>query len=323
MTLISLYFSKSVTYQNLMHLFTTKEKTSKLALSSVALGQTILYVPFKEEKQKTAKQSTEQEEGYNYKLLEKVFPYLYTTKTYKLFKEIEGIDATMHLNINSENGKLNLNSVYDFHEKKFINEGQQDDKKKLCQWLFTAISQKTKQPSLFDAFEKHLKERSHDFNDVTELLYINEFSEVFQHSLFFEINKKNDEKIYLTDIFTICTEQDRINPWLFSHSWRVLLDIKEPTSLSQDEQKKVIDSVKKQVNWEKEWDNSLKVLYQKDYKDLPQEIKSLLTTDFEANIFSLLSQVIIGETTSTIFTILKANAKNKPATFDIVRVYQL
>ena len=321
--LITLYFSQSVSYQNLMQVLTTQDKAKQLALSSASIGQALLYIP-KENKQSTAKakDAHQSPKGSDHKLLEQVLPYMHETHSYSLSQNVEGMDATLKVHLISENGKLNINSIYDFSEKKFLHEGQEGDRKKFCQWLFEKISKITEKPSLFNAFEKELQNRTHDFNDVTDLLYIKEFLHTFQDHVFYNTNKADSNTIFLADIFTI-SEQETINPWFLSHSWRILLDLPDTVSLSDEDQKKVLESFKKQMNWDKEWDNSLKLLYLKDYKDLPPEIKSMLTTDFEANIFSLLLQAIIGETSSTIFTILKANTKNELATFDIVKVYQL
>ena len=49
----------------------------------------------------------------------------------------------------------------------------------------------------------------------------------------------------------------------------------------------------------------------------------MLTTECEANIFSLLLNATIGETTSRIFTILKKRTISNTATFDIVKIYQI
>lgn len=325
MTIITLFFARSVTYQHLVHLLTQKDKTAQLAVSASALGQSLLYVPVEDEKKQENKPKNTQEnknDDYNQKLLQQIFPFLYTDTTYKLTEQTEGIKASIDLYVCSEDGKLNINSVYDFAEQKFIKEGQEGDRKKFCQWMFEQISNITKQPSLFDAFEKHIKTKKHGFNDVTELLHIKEFEGAFGNNVFYTSEKTESKKIYLTDLFTVTTEQETINPWYFSHSWRNLLGFNRQ-KISDETQKKLIESFKKQANWEKDWDSGLRSLYQKEYKDLPKEIKSMLTTECEANIFSLLLSATIGETTSTIFTILKKRTIAKTATFDIVKVYQI
>ena len=131
------------------------------------------------------------------------------------------------------------------------------------------------------------------------------------------------QKIFLTDIFTVSTEQNTINPWLFSSSWCKILDLKPKEKLSEEEKKKIFSQVAKTSNWESDWNKNLKDFYQKEYKDLAQEIKTILTTEFEVNIFSLLLKANIGETNSTIFTIVKSKAKDHLIRFEILKTYQV
>ena len=51
----------------------------------------------------------------------------------------DGIDATISMSIQSEQGKLNINSLYDFEKKKFVDEGKPTDRKKLCNWILIII----------------------------------------------------------------------------------------------------------------------------------------------------------------------------------------
>ena len=330
MSLISIFFCRTVSYQHLMHLLTQKDKSTSIALSSIELGQAMLYVSNENEKsnninqgQRTLQQRMEDQNKPKYQaFLKKIFPYLCTNTQFKLTESTDGINAIINAYISSEYGKININGLYDFRLKKFINEGQQGDRKKFCEWLFERISKITKEPSLFTTFEKFLNQKVTDLNDVTELLTIQEFAQTFKDNVYFNMNEQSSQNIYLTDIFTIITDSETINPWFFSHSWRILLDIK-PKKLSKDEQKKLIESFKSKANWDVDWNPSLKIMYEKDYKDLPKEIKSMLTTECEANIFSLLLSATIGETTATIFTILKKQAIEKSIPFDILKICQI
>lgn len=332
--LISLYFSQVVIYRQLMHILITKEKTNRLALSGINLTQALITPKTnqndeKNSTNKTAKLSPEQT------LLSQLFGYWNKQISYTLSLKTDGFDGNILLSIQSEQGKLNLNSLFDFEKKQFISEGKPDDRKKLCTWLFEKIANLTKKPSLFPAFEKYLMSRTTAFNDVTELMEIKEFSDIFYTNLFitFDEQKQNQaadqtpkepsNNIFLTDIFTVCTEQDTINPWLFSYSWCKILDLKPKKILNDEEKQKIFSTLSKNQNWELDWNKCVKDLYQKDYKDLASEIKSILTTQFEANIFSLLLTGNIGETNSTIFTIVKSVVKDNLVSFEIMKTYQI
>jgi hypothetical protein len=323
--IVSLYFMQVVTYRQLMTVLVAKQKTHRLALSGVALAHSVItpqepndQTP-KEEKAAVAKAETNTDQT----LLKQLAPFFNKQESYKLTQKADGVDATLSIAVQSEQGKLNLNSLYDFEKKKFLNEGQPNDRKKLCTWLFEKIASITKKPSLFPAFEKHLASRGLDFNDVTELLSIKEFETAFQSNVFLNFEASEKENVFLTDIFTVSTEQDTINPWLLSQSWCKILGLKPKQNMSQEEINKLFSKCAKTAKWETDWNNSLKDLYQKEYKDLAQEVKTILTTQFEANIFSLLLKANINETSSTIFTIVRSKAKNSLISIEVMKAYQI
>jgi len=330
--LITLCFSRTIAYQQLMQLATQEQQCQQLALSSISLIDSLFTLEKEKTEEPAAKNSLEKQPAPNLeqKVLSNIFPYLHKEKKFKLNKKIDHLDATISLSIQSEYGKLNLNGLYDFEKKKFLNEGKQNDCKKLCVWLFERISQITGKPSLMNAFENLLKKRNSEFNDPLELLHDKNFKEQFSDSIFNNLDsldknllENQKKKIFLTDIFTVYTEQETINPWLFTNSWLELLNIKIKENLTKEDIQKILKNFKMNANWQEDWNSCLKDFYQKEYKDLPQEIKSILTTTFEANIFSLLVKARIAETISSIFTIVKANTKQHLTGFDIIKTSQI
>jgi hypothetical protein len=311
-----------------MQLTARQQQCQQLAISLSDLGQALLTTQEEEKKEgaqaKADQESPEASLSIVQKVLIRIFPYLNKEKSFELKTDKDLINATVSLSIICEQGKLNLNSLYDFEKKKFTNEGKPNDSKKLCTWLFSRIAQITGKPNLFTAFENILKDRVCEFNDPVELLTDPTFAEQFTaNAVFVNFEKNSANKIFLTDIFTVYTEQETINPWLFSPSWQQLLDIKVKENLSTEDLTKIIKTFKPSSNWQTDWDVSLKDFYQKEYKDLPEEIKSILTTGFVANIFSLLTQVKIAETNSSIFTIVKANTKQHLTGFDTLKIGQI
>jgi len=321
--LISLYFSRVVIYRQLVQQSIRQQRANHLALSAVSLAQAVLVPQQNKDESKEASPKAATPGKSEQKILTALFPYFNKEKTFELTTATDGIQATLSLSIQSEQGKLNINSLYDFEKKKFMYEGEPTDRKKLCTWLFGRIATLTGKPTLMSVFEEHLKNRSIDFNDVTELLSIKEFSQQFSDQLFFNTDHTQINKLFLTDIFTVYTEQETITPWLFSRSWCTLLELQPKQKLTEEEIQKIFSTFKIDATWETDWNSSLQPFYQKEYKDLPQEIKSILTTRYEANIFSLLLKAKITETISTIFTIVKASTKQHLNGFDIVKTYQV
>lgn len=71
------------------------------------------------------------------KFLEAFFPSLHQWQTFKLKEGVEGIDATIRICLSCEEGKINLNNIYDFKEKKFNNGAE-----KFLQDIFGRIEKK-------------------------------------------------------------------------------------------------------------------------------------------------------------------------------------
>lgn len=331
--IISLCFSRTIVYKQIMHITNQQQQCQQLAFSSISLAESLLVV--EEEKKGKEKQSSfknlpetnTEEPNKEQKLLTNIFSYFRTEKKLKLTQAIDHFDATITLNIQPEDGKLNLNALYDFTKKKFLNEGKTHDCKKLCVWLFNRISEITGKPSLMSAFQNLLEKRKTEFNDPLELLSDKDFKEQFSDAIFINFEDKN-KKLFLTDIFTVYTNVELdpikiINPWLFSNSWLTLLGIHIKENITKEEIKKTLKNFKTNANWQEDWNICFKNFYQKEYKDLPEEIKSILTTTFEVNIFSLLVKAKIGETVSSMFTIVKANTKQHLTGFDILKTSQI
>ncbi len=327
MIIMSLYFSQVLVYRQLVTHLLKQDRLNRISYSSLGILQSIL-TPDTQDKKNVIPQPDAQaiSQSPQQAALIKLLDFLNKC----IIVQTDSLQAKFFVNIQSEQGKLNLNSLYDFEKKKFLYEGTAKDRKKICMWIFDTISKISKKPSLFTSFENFLKNRDFDVNGVTELLSIKEFNDVFNSELFLKINEEKEstnEKAYialaLTDIFTISTEQETINPWIFSPSWCTLLDLKPKQTMTEDEKKKFVSQITPSNNWDLDWNNKLKDFYQKDFKDIPSEIKTILTTEFEANIFSLLLKVNMAETNATIFTIIKMKAKDHLIEFEVLKSYQI
>src|SRR5207302_419514 len=57
-----------------------------------------------------------------------------------LTQEADGVDGTCEIYITCEHGKININELYDFEEKKYITH-KDIDGKKIIEWLGTRIDE--------------------------------------------------------------------------------------------------------------------------------------------------------------------------------------
>lgn len=268
----------------------------QLALSQIA-GEPVVRQKdapaAQKEAQKNDKRSAEQPTDGK-QVLKQLLPVLNKPQTFTLKQSIEGINGTVAIAIGSEEGKINLNAIYDFDKHKFIGEGNaQGDMKKMMQEVFTLIKERTG-ADLFSEFEKYLKERKYPLNDVTELLMIKGF-EVFRNTVFLDpfapLRTDKKQPVFLTDLFTVESARSGIEPWLLSPSLLAVMNLKRGTEKSIED---LLKTFKERTDWKTDWANSLKNLYAVDYAALPKGISSLFTAAFEPQFFNVVSEGTVG-----------------------------
>lgn len=356
--LISAFMVKGMMHKKLTLVLLEQNELQQFALSTPTLAQSFLafsadqVTPLQDQKsseqdlQLDDKKETEDKNAavdeFPKKLLEKMLPVVNKMQKFNLKELHKDLPVTLNLTFFCESGKININGLYDFKNKKFHHEGLVGkDCKVFSTWLFDKIAAITGKPSLFGPFVEHLKQRKNPFNDVTELLGIKEFTDCFGQAVFYEhvnkdvILKMSKPQIFLTDIFTVSSEHDTIQPWLLSPSVCVLLDMMQ-TSMRQEESeskedKKVdITSFKVQTDWLKDWDTLLKQLYGVSFDKIPEQIRSMFATQFSVTVFSVLievrKQIIASENNIMvrIFAILKQRKlPDNSITYDVIKIYQV
>jgi len=345
--LVSMFLVKGMTHKKLATVLLEQEKMNQFALSTPALAQGFLAFTAEDIKpvekapaEKSADKSAGGDDGAGFakKLLEKVLPVVNKTQSFSM-KEIEkDFPVVINLTFFCESGKININGLYDLVNKTFYNEGVAGkDKKVFATWLFETIAKKTEQPSLLQPFLEHVKSRKMPFNDVTELLAIKEFAACFSQAVFYEPRQmdesgdKKTQKLFLTDIFTVASENDTIQPWLLSPSLCVLLDISQKSDKQEGAEKKVdISTFKPQADWQKDWDVAMKPLYDVSFDKIPEQVRPILATQFGVTTFSILATVarnmVDGENNESvrIFAILKEKKlPDNSIMYDVIKIYQV
>ncbi len=256
-------------------------------------------------------------------LLKVLLPNLGRLQKYNLTQNIEGITATIGIMITSEEGKININRMYDFEKHKFVGEpvpgGKQEAKdennmKKMLQELFAQINEQTG-AELFNEFEKFLKERKYPINDVTELLTIKGF-EVFKNNVFYDPTAKEPKKInlYLTDIFTVSSSKQSIEPWLIADSLGSLIKLQRTQTPAVDE---LLKSFKDKSDWKNDWNKSLKNLYGVDFAGLAKFLPPLLNPVFDPKMFSVLSFATVGKVTVRLVALLEREKSGKDGQVEV------
>ena len=276
------------------------------------------------EEQKPAEQPKEQPGAAEGKqLLKLLWPVMNRWQTFKLDAAKDDIDGEISICLMSEQGKININELYNFEKHEFIGQKkQQEELRNLLKDIFEGITKEAKTSSnLFDAFEKFLKERQDKLRDVTELITIKEF-EPFKNSMFYTpAEGESKKRLFLTDIFTVWSQTPIMNPWFFSSSMQQILGLEVPKSIPEESLK----TFKMSYSWPQDWDKIFSKLYKKELKTLPKGFPVILAATFGPEIFSVLSYGKVGEITHRIFAILERDAQDRqekaPAKVTIKKIY--
>ncbi len=305
-----------------------REKAKQIALGGVSVAMSLLTVKPQADKAKEGGAVDEDQA-----LLKKILPGINRWVAFNLQEDTEGIDGQLRICISCEQGKIDINKIYDFNKKKFVGEDQpKGDMKKIMQSLFKSMKDWTDK-DLFPAFENFLKTRGMPLYDVTDLLAIKEFN-VFKDVLFYappvaaKGEKQTKRPVYLMDIFTIDSNKLTIQPWLLSDSLCALLNLRRA---QDNELKKRTEEVggllkvfKKENQWATQWNTILKPIYDKDFTSLPKDIDSLLAPQFESHTFSVLTYGKVGEIEQRLYTILERQVQQQKGSnphFVVKKIY--
>lgn len=235
-------------------------------------------------------------------------------------KESKSAPISYTMMLGSEHGKININGLYDFK----IGAWASPEKKEFCKALFKLIEKYTKTTELFEAFEKYLKKRGAPFNDVSELYTIPELAQAFSPQIIYKGPSQASKNIYLGELFTVCTEQDTINCAGLSRSLLLLIGAKQENMIELLQQKEKIQEVMKLIaSGEQGLATFFDKVYGIDFKNIPQEFKSLLTMNFELNIFSIVLTASAQKIASTVYAIIKQKTSGTTVTYDVMKVYQV
>ncbi len=306
--LISLVINEVNAYRYMSTLLTMQEKARLVAMGGIEIG--IAQLASVDQKAKEAKeaktpgaqtQQTKKESrlagsGPAESPLVALLQLLNQWQTFTLKEEVDGIDAECKVYITSEHGKFNVAQWYDAKEKKFVNIRTLNGQKAaevLTELLRRFFERRHMKPVEFGKLiTNYYKTAKHGIDDITQLFTSKEFA---AHSdiLFPHPDKKG---ITLTDLCTVFTEDPFITPLLFSQSTQQLLGLNNPSKERWQDAGEKIEAVVKQknINWQQAWKTVVGELYGKDYTSLPEAVRSLLSPQFEPNIFSVVSYAKVG-----------------------------
>ncbi len=338
MTAIATYvYMRGTAYIPFMNTMIDQHKAKLMALGGLQIGiQQLTYVERKEDtKSSDNNKQGQQQESEAQQLYMRLMPALNRWQVFELRKAIDGIDAVIRLCIVCEEGKLDLNQIYDFKRKQFKGQGQaQGDMKKVMELVCKRIESIMGMRDLLPALEQMLKKRGYPLNDVTQLLTLSEWA-TFNNYLFYEPSQetKVPEKpvLYLTDIFTIYSGTMTIEPRLFSNAWLGIMGMPQAYQGQVKERAELIKKISKQfkqtVQWKTDWNTQLKPIYQKELQSLPKGLDSVLSVNFDPRQFLIRIDATVGTITQRLIAVVervkKAQAEKSEYEGVIKKMYWL
>jgi hypothetical protein len=305
---ISYLMQKNTIFSSVTKTMADRERARQLAQGGIQLALSQLATAAEQEKKEDAKPAAGKPDSSAdaKQFLKIMLPQLNTLQEFALKKAADGIDGKIGFAVGSEDGKLNLNLVYDFKEHKFINEGKPEgDMKKVMQFIFAQIKESIG-ADLFADFEKFMKERKYPLNDVSELLTIKGF-DAFKDKLFWEPGKeKQKASVYLADLFTVDTMQPGFDLWFLSTSLQTILGFSKPEKLNMEELLKLF---KESITLPQDGNTIVKSLYNADFSKIGPSITPVIRTSFEPKLFSVLSYGTIGAVTVRLLALVERERK--------------
>lgn len=338
--LVTYIINRSIVFVPIAQTMIEREKARELALGGIQLAiSQLAYADVKEKEKEEEKKTgaaqptaTPQDAAQAKQFMESIWPYLNRWQIFTFTKAKDGFEGKIAICLMSEEGKIDLNAIYDFNKHAFTGNAQEQIALKgVLKTIFESISKQLGGKDLFGVFEKFLKERQSKIRDVTELLTAKEF-EPFKDRMFYEPAEQKTgegkEALFLTDLFTIWSQNPKVDPWFFSPSLGAALGLKAPAGTVEDRKNKsreLFKEFKPTYTWPADWNKLLGKMYGKEFAALPKGMQSLLETRFGPRVFSVLSYGTVGKITHRLFAILERERegvdKQQPAAVTIKELY--
>ena len=240
--------------------------------------------------------------------LKQVLPYLNRWRSFTLEEEKEGIAGELKFCISCENGKININKIFDFKKEEFKKE-YGDMLKKL------AIRGTLVANEIHDRLQEFFKKRKKPITDISELYEAEGINvlDIMYRPPELPVNKKDKSQpnanLALQDIFTVWTDDEFLEPMVFSDGLCAIMGLRRP--LADDVEKikdrfeQVIDNF--EANWGSNWNENwrfLQVLYD-EKPSLVKNLGSIFSKQFGPTVYSVLSSGKVGDVEQRLLAVVK------------------
>ena len=308
----------------LQRLALDREQAKQVALMGVTLAQAQLTGPFKSDKDKQA-------------WYKAIFKNLNHWQKFDLKYEHDGIDAEIQIYISCEQGKIPINALWNFKDKKFIAAEKFDVKKNLGNLFFSNADGDRQEGKVIDELEKTLKNFDYPLEDLTDLFVNKYFKSLASRFLPQPVTQQGSaekpvQQMSFADIFTTgSSELATLQPLFLSTGVKKIFELKSvegDDKTKEEALKKLISGIKESMDWKTQWDQLLSPLYGKKYASLPQPLTKLFAATVGASEISVVSYGKVGNVTQKVLVFLSSTPaqKSEPdgrVTYTIKKLYWL
>jgi hypothetical protein len=263
-------------------------KAQQLAFSGIDLGRSI--ISLKEDDPKKIKQFTQ------------ILLNLNRWQKYEIkLNDDSGLKCNLQFYLSSEQGKCNINQCLQFAK----NEKSQKLEPNIWTIIAEPLGKILTAQDLKSATEEWAANRTIPLNDTTDLLKLEKFA-YFNDKIV--INEKMEYA--LDDIFTISTNDAKIQPYLLSSSTAKLLKLKNINDFTAEEWqelvKKAAEKFTENSSIEKNWDELFAPMFGKKISELPTNFIKVCSPKWDPLIFSIIVQVQYDNVFYALYAIISA-----------------
>lgn len=300
-----------------------REHAQMLALGGVRTAINLLELQFEEKKkdEKANKEEPDEDEkksGFDkskkddtpvQNFLRKVLPNLNRWIVLPLDEKQDGVEGEVKICISCENGKININEIFDFKKEEFNKEYEPMLKS-------MEIKGKLATGELHSGLLQFFKKKKKPLQELSELYDVKGIDTLdifYQPPIISDKKKKEEAKqnvhLSLLDIFTIWTDDGMLEPIMLSDALCALMGLRRPASHDgekhKDKFKQIIDSFSPE--WGSDWNQNWKFI-QPLYDEKPKIVKDLGTIfskQFGPTVYSVLSSGKVGNVEQRLLVVVK------------------
>lgn len=261
--------------------------------------------------------------------IESILRFINRWRNFDLHTETDGVEGTIAVYVACEEGKININSMFDLEKKQFIFDEKDDFTKDLWTRVGTIFRSKTAGIGVTDFKDflvRHLKDRKEPLDDISELFT----DEPLVHTppIFTPQTGATPAPLGVIDLLAVSEFMEKMQPVFLSRGMCELLGFKMLPSDDDGREKIIKELVSKvkldsKISWAREWDKILAPIYGKTFNQIEGRFR---WTTFDQRIGALTISVVcygkMSDKTVGVFALLRRRVEqDKRVVYHVKKLY--